>query len=75
MHRRYKLASLVGLAAALGLAAPGVADEARWMQVCTAHGSVWKLVDLDGGQSPSRERGQGACHSGCTLPRKIRIGC
>jgi hypothetical protein len=63
----------LGVLATLGLAGQSYARNGQWTQLCTAHGSVWMLIDRSDDPSPSPGKSPGGCHSGCTLPRKTRI--
>jgi hypothetical protein len=63
----------LGFLATLGLSGPAFARDGRWTQLCTAHGSVWMLIDRSDDQSSLPGKSAAGCHSGCTLPRKTRI--
>jgi hypothetical protein len=64
---------VMGLMAWFGLAAPAHSADASWVNLCTAHGSVWQLVGGADSKVPNRDQAQGGCHSACTLARKTRI--
>lgn len=72
-RRAYNWGYAVGFVAALGFASPVLASSPQWVELCNAHGSVWKLIDRNGDDTPLPDQGSRACHSGCTLPRKVRV--